>query len=423
MRRSAHIHTLALFALPILAGTVLGASGGVDKADSWPQWRGPNRDGQATGTAWGPDLQAERLEQAWRIDELGPSYSGPVVDRERVYTTETVDEEFEVVRALNRTSGEELWRVSWTGSMEVPFFAAKNGSWIRSTPAVDEDSLYVAGIRDLLVCLDARTGKTRWSVDLAGRFGTPLPPFGGVSSPLLSGDFVYIQAGASLVKLEKATGKTVWRSMVEDGDIMSGGAFSSPVQAELQGQVQLVVQSRTDLVGVSLEDGRSIWSTPVKAFRGMNILTPTVFGNGVFTSSHGGRSQLFTIEHGEMGCTVEAGWTSPVQGYMTSPVVVDGHAYLFLKSNRFGCIDLETGESRWTSPPTGDSYWSLAAREGLILALSDSGILRLIKADPAGYEVLSERRVADDETWAHIAPAGDQIFVRSQGSLIALGWK
>jgi len=31
-------------------------------------------------------------------------------------------------------------------------------------PAYDGDSLYVAGMRDVLVCLDAKTGKQRWRV-------------------------------------------------------------------------------------------------------------------------------------------------------------------------------------------------------------------------------------------------------------------
>jgi hypothetical protein len=49
--------------------------------------------------------------------------------------------------------------------------------------------------------------------------------------------------------------------------------------------------------------------------------------------------------------------------------------------------------------------------------------LRIVRADPEGYQVLSEREVAESETWAHIAPAGDQGFIRAQDSLIALGWK
>ena len=46
-----------------------------------------------------------------------------------------------------------------------------------------------------------------------------------------------------------------------------------------------------------------------------------------------------------------------------------------------------------------------------------------IQDDPGGNQVLSEREVIEAETWAHVAPAGDQVFIRAQNSLIALGWK
>ncbi|MFT4542917.1 MAG: outer membrane protein assembly factor BamB [Planctomycetota bacterium] len=399
---------------------------GIQKADTagiWTQWRGPSRDGHVLGEAWPSDLSPANLVELWRVGELGPSYSGPVADAERVYTTETVDKKFEVVSAFSRATGEKLWQRTWEGAMKVPFFAARNGSWIRSTPALDGDALYVAGIRDVLSCLDAETGAIRWTVDFAERFETKLPPFGCASSPLVIGDHLVIQAGSSLVKLDKRTGETLWRAMVDSGDIMSGGAFSSPVVANLNDRQQLIVQTRSDLAGVGLDDGKVLWTTPVKAFRGMNILTPTVVGNGVFTSTYGGRAQMFSVTEGEDGPQVERTWNAGVQGYMTSPVVVDGHAYLFLRSNRFACIDLAKGEECWTSPPTGDEYWSLVVQGDRILALSNTGILRLIQANPKGYQVLSEREVADSETWAHVAPAGNQVFIRSKDSLIALGWK
>ena len=390
--------------------------------DTWSQWRGATRNGQASGTAWGPDLTPEHLVESWRIADLGPSYSGPVVDGERVFTTETVDKESEVVRAYDRKTGEELWQASWPGAMKVPFFAARNGSWIRSTPAVDEESLYVAGMRDYLVCIDKATGEIRWSVDFVERLGTELPPFGGVCSPLVDSDHVYIQAGTSMIKLEKRTGKIVWRSMAKKADIMSAGSFSSPVFADFHGVLQLVVQSRTELVGVDAQTGDVLWSTPVKAYRGMNILTPTVFQGAVFTTAYGGRSHMFNISNSEGELQVTENWQGRAQGYMTSPVVVDGHGYLFLKNNRFGCIDLTTGESVWTSPPTGDTYWSLAVQGDRILSLSDTGILRLLKASNASFEILSEREISESESWAHVAPAGDQIFIRSQDELISMTW-
>ena len=60
--------------------------------------------------------------------------------------------------AIDRATGQEVWRASWPGAMSVPFFAAANGSWIRATPALHDGRLYVAGMKDVLVCLEAATG-------------------------------------------------------------------------------------------------------------------------------------------------------------------------------------------------------------------------------------------------------------------------
>ncbi|MFT4543164.1 MAG: outer membrane protein assembly factor BamB, partial [Planctomycetota bacterium] len=362
--------------------------------------------------------------EVWRLDDLGPSYSGPVADSERVFTTSTEENGFEVVRALDRATGKELWRHQWSGAMTVPFFAASNGSWIRSTPTLDEGHLYVAGMRDVLQCLKAESGEVLWSVDFTERFESDLPPFGCVCSPMVIGDALVIQAGAAVVMLNKITGATIWRAMVDDGDMMSAGAFSSPIRATIAGREQLIVQSRTALAGLDIQSGEALWSTPVKAFRGMNILTPIVRGDSVFTSTYGGRSQLFAIEvddDGLMGVTPS--WNAPVQGYMSSPVVIDDHAYIFGRNNRFACVDLERGEEKWTSSPTGDSYWSLAYQGDRILALSDTGRLRMLKATPSGYEVIQERDLVNDQSWAHIAPVGNQLFVRAQESLIAFEWQ
>ena len=56
------------------------------------------------------------------------------------------------VLRLDRATGAERWHVQWKGSLSVPFFAASNGSWIRSTPCVDGDRVYVAGMRELGFC-------------------------------------------------------------------------------------------------------------------------------------------------------------------------------------------------------------------------------------------------------------------------------
>jgi outer membrane protein assembly factor BamB len=64
--------------------------------------------------------------------------------------------------------------------------------------------------------------------------------------------------------------------VMTDGGGMNGSAFSSPILTTLGGVPQILVQGREELAGIDPETGTILWKTPVEAFRGMNIVTPTV---------------------------------------------------------------------------------------------------------------------------------------------------
>jgi outer membrane protein assembly factor BamB len=413
-------------ALCLLAALATFAGGDEPAASqsAWPQWRGPGRDGYVAGHAWPDALDDSRLERRWRVD-LGPSYSGPLVGpagtTEAVFVTETRDASTEHVRALERATGREIWTASWEGAMKVPFFAASNGSWIRSTPCLHDGRLFVAGMRDLLMCLDAASGRELWRVDFMKAFESPLPAFGFVSSPLVIGDHVYVQAGGGFVKLDTASGRIVWR-VLEDGGGMSGSAFSSPYLTEIGGVPQILVQAREFLAGVDPETGRVLWKTSVEAFRGMNILTPTVTRGRIFTSSYGGGSFLFSVDPTGGASPVEQLWRNKVQGYMSTPIVIDGHAYLHLRNRRFACLDLETGTEAWITTPFG-RYWSMVTNGDLILALDETGLLRLVRATPQAFTLLGEARVAEEESWAHLAVGGDDLVVRDLTGVTVYRWR
>jgi outer membrane protein assembly factor BamB len=390
------------------------------QAAGWHQWRGPARDGFVAGKPWPDGLDETRLEKRWRVD-LGPSYSGPVVAGDLVIVTETLDAKTEHVRAFDRATGGERWHVEWEGSLRVPFFAASNGSWIRSTPCVDGDRVFVAGMRDVLVCLDAASGREIWRVDFMKALESPLPAFGFVSSPLVIGDHVFVQAGSGFVKLEKATGTIVWRVLEDEGGMM-GSAFSSPYPTTIGGVPQILVQSREQLAGIDPEKGTVLWKTQVEAFRGMNIVTPTVVDGRVFTTSYGGGSFLFSVDPASAEKPVEQVWRNKIQGYMSTPIVIGSHAYVHLRNQRFACLDLTTGKEAWITTPFG-RYWSMVAQGDRILALDETGDLRLIRATPDAYTLLGEAQVAVEESWAHLAVEDDEIFVRDLKGLTAYRWK
>jgi len=408
----------------VFLGVVLscGLAWAADPA-AWDQWRGPARDGTLPSGAavWPDDLGENHLQRVWRRG-LDEGYSTPIVTPDRVFTVETVDNKREVVRAFGLADGQEVWNTNWTGAMQVPFFARRNGSWVRSSPAFDGSSLYVGGMRDLLVCIDPTTGRERWRVDFMQRYKTPLPDFGFVSSPLVDGEFVFAQAGASLVKLDRRTGDEVWRTLA-DGGGMFGSAFSSPMIATLHGQRQLVVQTRAKLAGVNMDDGTVLWSVDVPAFRGMNILNPTVRGNQVFTSSYGGGAFLFDILKDGKGWSARQAWKTKTEGYMASPVVLDGHIYLHRRDRRVSCIEWATGREAWTSDERFGQYWSMLTDGRRILALDQKGELLLVEATPREMKIVARRTVSAEETWAHLAAMGDYLVIRELKGVSVWRWK
>jgi len=402
----------------VLLGSILLAAHAAAN-DGWNQWRGPQRDGRSPGEAWPSSFDS--MKTSWRVP-LGKGYPGPVVAEKTVFVVETVDTKTVAVRALDRASGEERWRQSWPGKGKVPFFAASNGDWVRSTPGYDGERLYVGDMQEVLRALDAATGEVLWEVDFPATFETGVPDFGFASSPMVDGNALFVQAANSLVKLDTETGETVWRALQGSGNIAASGAFSSPVIATVAGERQLIVLSRHTLYGVNPETGAELWSHDVPNFRGMNILTPVVYGDSIFTSPYKGRSYLYSLQKKDGTFEISESWTNKATAYMSSPVVIGDHLYMHLGNGRIDCIDLRTGESRWRSNAFG-KYQSMVFRDDKILALDETGWLYLFRASPVGFELLDSRQVSEQPSWGHLAVSGDQLFVRELEGVIALDWR
>lgn len=81
-RRSGHCAAVALLAL--------GLGGALATADTWPGWRGVDREGRSTSSdsplTWSLDHNV-----AWCVESPGEGYSSPIVTEEAVYLTAAVD--------------------------------------------------------------------------------------------------------------------------------------------------------------------------------------------------------------------------------------------------------------------------------------------------------------------------------------------
>ena len=404
-------------------------------SEDWTQWRGSNRDGVVGGKEWPATLNQSNLNQKWRV-KLGSSYSGALLDKDTVYVTESVGPkkgvyEFDTVQALDRVTGKIKWKQQWpgTGKWNVTWPGRVNGAWIRSTPALANGKLFVAGMHDRLLCLEAKTGKKLWEIDFPKKFKTPIPGFGCVCSPMVDGKFVYMQAGASFCKIEQDSGKIIWRTMKDTGGLRGGG-FSSPVITTLDGKRQILLQARTELTGIDVNSGAVLWKKQVKSFRGMNILTPLPYENGVYTSTYRYGSFFYSIKKGNESWIADEKWKngSKSSAYMASPVLFEGHAYLLIQDGNFACYNLKTGKECWRSEKRFGSgrhgmYMSLVRQEDRILGLDQGGNLHLIKASPKEFQLIDSRKVSEQSTWAHLAVSGDQVAVRELNGIALYDWK
>ena len=62
-------------------------------------------------------------------------------------------------------------------------------------------------------------------------------------------------------------------------------------------------------------------------------------------------------------------------------------------------------------------------RKDRILALTNDGRLLLLHADPKRFVLADSRKISNSETWAHLAIAGQQVFVRARNAIVAYQWK
>src|SRR5881394_2047840 len=68
----------------IIVALLVGFSTGICRADDWPQWLGPERDGIWRETGIVKEFPADGPKVRWRVP-VGAGYTGPAVANGRVY--------------------------------------------------------------------------------------------------------------------------------------------------------------------------------------------------------------------------------------------------------------------------------------------------------------------------------------------------
>ena len=412
----------------------------------WPQWQGPDRDAVSKERGLLQEWPKNGPPLTWEIKGLGGGYSAPSVAAGRIFGMSNRGSD-EVVWALSETDGKTLWAapLGQVASQGMP--QGKEGPGC--TPTVDGERLYVIGDGGEIACLQVADGKIVWQRSMTDDFGGQRPTWSYRESPLIDGDKMICTPGgtdATIVALDKLTGKLIWKSKVPDGPgggsggparapgrrggfARSAAAYASTIAIDFEGQRQYVQLLARTLVGVAASDGKVLWRYDKPAnFSGINCTTPLYHDGTVFAASaYGAGGGLVKLTRDATdGIKAEEVWFSKkMQNHHGGVILLDGCLYGANGGNEGGalvCLDFKTGKVLWDQreeerAPKG----SIALADGRLYYRTEKGAVLLIEPSPKQYiergrfEQPDRSRAPD---WSHPVIANGKLYLRDQDVLL-----
>jgi outer membrane protein assembly factor BamB len=398
----------------------------------WPQWGGPQRNFMSTSTGLADSWPAAGPSVLWRRP-LGLGHSSIVVDSGRLYTMYRPGREVtrkgpwearEVVIALDATTGRTIWEHEYASApLNFSF-----GAGPHATPLVTGDLVVTVGTNKQLHALDRQTGRVVWSHDLVKEYGAPptlIRPAvkaGYGSSPLLYGETIILPVGGpgqAVMAFQRRDGAVAWKS----GDFLT--AEAPPILIDVDGQPQLVVVGGQSVNGLDPASGRLLWSHPHDTDGDMNNSTPLWGGADrvlFITSAYNQGSRALRLTRTGNRTHVEELWfTNRFRLMFSNAIRLDQHIYG--TSGDFGpaflgAVHVATGEVAWQVRGFGRS--SLIFADGKAVILDEDGRLVLARLSPAGHEVLAQTQLFAGTAWTVPALAGTTLFARNRQEIVAL---
>lgn len=409
----------------LFVAVVIGHSG-IARAEEWPQWRGPARDGISKEKGLLQEWPAEGPTLVWKKDKLGDGYSTPAIAGGRIFLINNDTLEDEYVQALSIKDGSQLWRRT-LGKVGKPD-QRPSYPGARSTPTVDGDLVFALGSDGDLVCAEAATGKEVWRKNLLKDFDGKSGIWAYAESPLVDGDALIVTPGgkeATMVALNKKTGEVIWKSPSEMPDGESAG-YASAIVLNEAGHKQYVQFCGKGLVGVDANTGKTLWRYDHTANGAAATIASPVAGDGyVYSGTNYTGGGIVKLTPDGDGIKAEEVFYSKkdLPTAIGGAVALGGYLYGTNKELTL-CIDLKTGEAKWSQPRFISPASIMFADGRLYLHGQEKGDLALIEATPEGFkehgrftppDVPEKDRVG--KAWEYPVIADGKLYIHDWGTL------
>jgi outer membrane protein assembly factor BamB len=390
-------------------------------ADDWPQYRGPDHNGISKEkiSKWpesGPKLLWKAPLKAGfsSITEAG-GIAATLVNRAH----EGAPHEYLV--ALNGETGKELWAkplsvAKYDDGGDSGADNNKGGDGARTTPSFDGGLVYALDAKLNLYCFEAKTGAEKWRREISKDHKAQSIRWQNAASPLIHGDLIYLAAGGagqSLLAINKADGKTVWKG--EDDEI----THATPTFGTIHGQPQVIFFTQKGLVSCEPKTGKVLWRRDFQ-FNVSTAASPIIAGDIVYCSAGYtvGAGAAKIEKNGDIWKATEI-WRSKgnkLANHWSTPVLKDGKLYGMFQFKEYGsgalkCVDVATGNELWSQANFGPGNVTLVGDK--LLALSDAGQIVLIEATPRKYTELARFQAVGGKCWSTPSISDGRIYVRS----------
>ncbi|MDQ3812827.1 MAG: PQQ-like beta-propeller repeat protein [Armatimonadota bacterium] len=400
----------------------------------WRSFLGPTHNAISTETPLLKRFDKNGPPVVWEVSR-GEGYASPAVVGQRVVVFHRVGDE-EVVECLHAETGRRFWKHSYPTAYEDRY-GFSGGP--RCQPVSDGDYVYTFGAESKLHCLKLATGQVVWKRDILREFKLEQNFFGAGTTPLLEGDLLIVNVGASggpgLATFDKRTGKMVWGA-----DDEWGQSYASPIPADVFGRRRVFVFAGGEseppsggLLCLDPTDGKIDFRFPWRADRreSVNASSPLIIGHHVYISECYGPGGAL-LELRADGSYRKVWSNQTLRTHFMTAIHKDGYLY-GIDGHGPGnaplvCMELKTGKEMWRIEPEWEEIErrgkevrkyrlspglaSLLLVDGRCLMLSEYGHLVWLDLNPQAYRELDRVRLfAAGESWSMPALSRGLLYV------------
>lgn len=404
-------------------------------AGDWPRFRGPNGSGvagddAATPVEFGPDTNL-----AWKVKLPGDGVSSPIVVGDRVIVTAYSGygpgggSQLDLVRhlvCLDRRTGETRWSRQIEAVLpEDPYsgMGVPSHGYASHTPASDGRRIYAFFGKSGVHAFDL-DGMPLWQRSV----GTDSDPrrWGSASSPIVVGDVVVVTAGPerrAIVGLDAATGEEKWSAPADS----LGSVWGTPATATIdETRTDVVIGAPGEFWGLNPATGKIRWYSAGVGDDGFN--TSVVVADGIAYAIEGRSGGSVAVRAGGKGdvAATNTVWSGRDANRFGTPVVYRGRIYV-ASNGVMSCLDATSGKRLYQSRlgggesggrRGGSDYSSPVAADGKIYYVTGAGDVHVIAAGDA-FESLAVNHVGEDgESFAATPAIADgAVYIRSNRHL------